>query len=141
MNASTGNLLKNSKFLYLSSFVFLTVAFSLLSTWPKGNSVYYVLLWIGLSALYPFCLTLAHARTGYWKGLSILLLQLTFAQSIAFLTTLARNHGLLRRSYIALHLFYGDLIESAVLAVVCFTVGYFSSRWMMKYRPAEEQEE
>ena len=132
MENKLAKLIANSRFAYFCIFLTLACIFSILSVWPREYSRAHVLIWVGASVFYPFCLTLARLPTGFWKGLLLLLLLLESAQAIAFAGYIARLHGVQHSDYVAVHIFTSDLIESAVLALVCYSAGALAARLMVK---------
>jgi|GEM_PF-7135334 len=139
MASRLGNSIVNSRFAHFALFAVLACLFSILSWWPHANSRLYVLAWAGTAILYPYALAWTRSRIGFWKGLLTLLALLEVAQILAFVGYIARMHGLSHCDYVTVHLFPSDLIESAVLALACYSAGSLAA-WIAIKRLAPQPE-
>lgn len=107
--------------------------FSLLSMNPANHYLGYVLVWSITSLSYPVCLALTHSA-GFWRGLGLLALILLTGQMFGFALYFMRTSGLRHPDIESVYFFVAYLKSSGVIALVCYPVGFYSSRWALSLR-------
>ena len=78
---------------------------------------------------FPACLALTHSSTGFWKGLGLLLLVLLIGQMFGFALYFMRTSGFRHPDIESVYFVVAYLKASGVIALVCYPLGFYSSRW------------
>src|ERR1700690_1978793 len=84
------------------------------------------------SAVCPFFFTAAHTKIGYLKGFLVLLSTLALAQAFGFAAYLWRTDAIQHGDWESFYFFAAYLKASLIVAIVFYTLGYLTSRWLVK---------
>jgi hypothetical protein len=122
---------------------------SVFSTFPKYGVLGSFLVWVIVSVPYPFCLAWTRSATRFWAGLFHFSSILIVAQIFSFCVYLVWYGALMyprfgdKSAFMDLMqsnaiesavFFVGELIESAVVGVLCYAVGYPGARWLVRLK-------
>jgi hypothetical protein len=129
-------------------FVVCACTLSVFATFPKYGILSSLPVWVILSIPYPFCLAWARSASRFWVGLFHFLLILMTAQLLSFFVYLvwygaikypafenkSAFFSLMQSNAVESAVFFaGDLILSTVVGMLCYSVGYLGSRWLVRH--------
>lgn len=104
-------------------------AYTVLNT-PERNCTLFMAAWIASSLLYPILLALAGRRSGFWRDLGALVAIIVIAEIVGFLVYELRTHNYRYHDSMTVLIFEGELTGSIVVAIICYTVGWWATRWV-----------
>ena len=85
-------------------------------------------------AVCPLCFTAARHQMGYWKGFLVLLATLALAQAFGFAAYLWKTDAIPHGDWESFYFFAAYVKASLIVAIVSYTLGHLTSRWMVKSR-------
>jgi hypothetical protein len=100
---------------------------------PAISQSPYDYMWAVAALLYPLCLALTHAQTGFWKGLLTILVISVIAQAIETVVYLLKTGGFRHGDTDTVVWMGFYLIGPLVSAAVFFPIGYLAS-WLLLRR-------
>jgi hypothetical protein len=102
---------------------------------PSVSQHPYAYVWAVASFSYPFCLTLTHSRTSFWKGLLTILLISVIAQAVEVVVYLLKTNGFRHSDTDSVVLLGFYLIGPLASAAISYPIGYLAS-WLLLRRKA-----
>jgi len=100
---------------------------------PVVNQYPYVYMWAIAPFLYPFCLSLAHIETCFWKGLLTILLIPVMAQTLECALYLFKTNGFQSHDFETVFWFSFYLIGPLCSAIIWYPIGYLAM-WLLARR-------
>jgi hypothetical protein len=103
---------------------------------PVVDHYPYVYIWVIAALSYPFCLGFTGQKTGFWKGLLIIVAIPALAQLIECVVYLLRTNGFRNYDYDSVVLFGFYLIGPLGASILWYPLGYLAYWLLARQFPA-----